>query len=333
MKIASTSVAMQSQHFTMQRTERTERLRSWTAPPMPTPRAAAAAASSSNAGPSEDASASGDVRLQLLKAVLEWLTGKPVKLLDTRQLQAPDSAAASAEPAPHADSAPPAPNGATGLTYQVHILRQEVERTDFAAQGTITTVDGRQIAFAVDISMSRSFSEQTDVNVRAGNARQQDPLVLNLGGAAAQLSTERMNFDLNGDGKAESVPMLAGGGAYLALDRNQDGKIGSGTELFGPTTGSGFAELAQYDSDGNGWIDENDPVFKQLRTWQPAADGGGRLATLADGKIGALFLGHQATVFQLRDMNNQELGTVRSSGVYLTESGQAGGLQQIDLTA
>jgi hypothetical protein len=333
MKIVSTSVAMQSQHFAMQRTERTETLRVRIEPPAPTPAISTAAASSPKIEPVEDANAPGDLRLQLLKAMLEWLTGKPVKLLATHQLRAPDSAPASSEAAPNADSSGPAPNGNPGLTYEVHVVRQEVERTDFAAQGTVTTADGRQIAFAVDIGMSRSFSEQTDVRLGAGSARRQDPLVVNLGGGAAQLSPARMNFDLNGDGRAESVPLLSGGSAYLALDRNLDGKIGSGAELFGPTTGSGFAELAQYDSDGNGWIDENDPVFKQLRTWSPDGDGGGRLASLADGKIGALFLGHQATEFQLRGINNEDLGTVRSSGVYLSESGQAGGLQQIDLTA
>ncbi|MEA3469756.1 MAG: hypothetical protein U9R57_16250 [Thermodesulfobacteriota bacterium] len=46
-------------------------------------------------------------------------------------------------------------------------------------------------------------------------------------------------------------------------------KINNGAELFGPTTGHGFQERAQYELDFIGWIDENDSIFSSLRIWKP----------------------------------------------------------------
>lgn len=43
--------------------------------------------------------------------------------------------------------------------------------------------------------------------------------------------------------------------------------VNNGSELFGPTNGNGFQELAEYDKDGNGWIDENDEIFGSLKIW------------------------------------------------------------------
>lgn len=55
------------------------------------------------------------------------------------------------------------------------------------------------------------------------------------------------------------------GSGFLALDRNQNGVVDDGSELFGTQSGDGFAHLALYDQDSNGWIDANDPVFDKLR--------------------------------------------------------------------
>lgn len=347
MKIASTAMAMQSRHHAMQRTEESQRLRVWIATPTLTTAAPAAPTAPSASSPKAEAGATApsDLRVQLLMAMLEWLTGKPVKVFDASQLQAPDSASAAGDapvPAP-ADGSGARQSAGFGAEYDYHASLQEAERTDFSALGNVTTADGRKIDFAVEVAMSRSYSEQIDVSLRlgdaqinarppAGNGQRKDPLVINLAGSAAQLSIERMSFDLDADGKKEEVPLLSGSSAYLALDRNGNGKIDSGAELFGPATGSGFTELAKYDADGNCWIDENDPIFQQLRTWRPAADGSGQLSSLKDQNVGALFLGSQETSFQLRSTRNEDLGAVRTTGVYLTESGQAGSLQQIDLT-
>jgi hypothetical protein len=126
--------------------------------------------------------------------------------------------------------------------------------------------------------------------------------------------------------------MFASGSGYLAFDLDGNGRIDSGKELFGPQSGNGFADLARLDTDGNDWIDENDADFDKLSVWTPSMAGAGDLRTLADLGIGALGLAHVASPFALRGSGNEDLGIVKASGLYLTEDGKAGNLQEIDLT-
>lgn len=125
------------------------------------------------------------------------------------------------------------------------------------------------------------------------------------------------------------MPLLGEGSGFLVLDAVGGGRVESGRQLFGPTSGDGFADLAAYDSDANGWIDEADPVFGRLGVWTPDAEGGGAVRSLAEAGVGALGLDRVATPFALKD--GTELGAVRSSGVYLREAGGAGTLQQVDV--
>lgn len=211
----------------------------------------------------------------------------------------------------------------------------ETESTQFAAQGTVRTADGREIRFSLQLDMQRSYRQESSFSLRLGDAVAVDPLVINFDGSAAQLQDLRFAFDLDSDGQTDNVPLLSGNRGYLALDLNHNSRIDNGRELFGPDTGNGFAELAAYDSDGNGWIDEADPVFQHLQVWTPSADGAegaGSLRTLADVGVGALSTNAVATPFALRTADNASLGTVRSTSAYLRENGSVGTVQQVDLT-
>jgi hypothetical protein len=143
----------------------------------------------------------------------------------------------------------------------------------------------------------------------------------------------QFQFDLNSDGTKEQIAFVAPGSGFLALDKNGDGTINNGSELFGPGTGNGFKDLAAYDSDGNGWIDENDAVFNNLRIWTKDSAGNDQLFTLSQKGVGALYLGNVATPFSVKDEQNALLGQVRSTGIFLQENGTVGTLQQVDLVA
>ena len=219
-----------------------------------------------------------------------------------------------------------------GLVYERSTTTTESEATSFSADGIIKTQDGQEINFSARLNMSREFVSQTNLRMTAGEPEKKDPLVINFNGNAAELSSTRFEFDIDSDGSTDQIAVLKSDSGYLALDKNGDGKINNGSELFGTKTGQGFSELAAYDEDKNNFIDENDAIYQKLRIWQHHEDGSEQLVALGDKNIGAIYLGHTTTPFKLKDTENQTLGEVTSTGVYLTEQGQAGSIQQIDLS-
>ena len=166
---------------------------------------------------------------------------------------------------------------------------------------------------------------------QSGSVELRDPLAINFNGKAAELTGTRFEFDLDVDGTVERIPGLAAGSAWLAFDRNGDGCINDGGELFGTRSGNGFADLACLDDDGNRWLDEADAAFGQLRLWEPGEVGTGTLTTLGERGIGAIYLGSAQTPFALTDAENEKRGYIRASGVYLHEDGGVGTVQQVDL--
>jgi hypothetical protein len=264
--------------------------------------------------------------------MVEMLTGRQIRVFSLQDIQPASAAPAIADP----DTAvqPAASGGPTGfgIEYDHHAVHVESEQTRFSAQGVVRTADGREVTFAVELSMTRSYREETTISVRAGDAVRKDPLVLNFHGNAAQLSDRRFAFDLDSNGTLEHIALLTSGSGYLAFDRNGNGRIDSGSELFGPATDSGFGELARLDGDGNGWIDENDDAFARLSVWTPDAEGDGTLESLAGRKVGAIALGSVDSPFQLRGAGNSDLGAIAASGLFLAEDGRVGSIQEIDLT-
>lgn len=288
----------------------------------------ARAAQQADALSAADDAATSDPRLSMLIRMIEFITGKPVKLMRLDDLQNPASASQGTAPT---SGAAANERAGFGIAYDYDATYSEYEETQFSANGKVRTADGSEIDFSLQFSMTRSYSETVSERFRAGDAVLKDPLILDFGGSAASLSDVRFRFDLDGDGTKEDVP-LPGGSGILAFDRNGNGRIDDGKELFGPTTGNGFAELAALDADGNGWLDENDPAFASLRLWSPTADGGGSLKSLKEAGVGAFYLGRVDTPFSLNNAANETLGVMRATSIYLREDGSVGTVSQVDLS-
>lgn len=218
----------------------------------------------------------------------------------------------------------------TTITQSRESIFREEEHTRFSAQGKVLTSDGREIDIELDIGMSREF-ESTELAQSIKVLK--DPLVVNFDGPAVALDDQRtFIFDIDMDGEEDQLSQLQTGSGFLALDKNGDGIINDGSELFGAQSGNGFADLAEYDEDGDGFIDEDDAVFSQLRIWVPGDEGESELFALLDKDVGAIHLNHVDTEFALNRLaDNENMGYVRSSGVFLKESGGVGSVQQIDL--
>jgi hypothetical protein len=113
------------------------------------------------------------------------------------------------------------------------------------------------------------------------------PIVIDILGNGFNLTNAQngVNFDINGDGITDRIAWSSANSddAWLALDRNNNGTIDSGKELFGNSTQqpappagemkNGFLALAVFDKlanggNGDGKINRLDTVFANLRLWQ-----------------------------------------------------------------
>lgn len=282
-------------------------------------------------------SAEDRLRISLIQSLIRNLTGKDIEF-SIIDLRLPKQSTVEAQPVQ-----PTQPVTATiqplevpvqaSLDYQVSESFYQQEQTAFQATGQVTSADGKQIQIDISVNMSRELLQHREFSLQLGGALK-DPLVISFDGKAAELSQERFEFDLTLDGQQELIPKLAGNAAFLALDRNGDAHINDGSELFGATTGDGFAELAEHDDDGNGWIDENDAIFEHLQLWLKPGEGNSQqLISLKDAGLGAIYLGNADTPFTLNgSLGEERLGVIRSSGIYLSEQGKAGLIQQVDLS-
>jgi len=166
------------------------------------------------------------------------------------------------------------------------------------------------------------------------------PILINVGGHSFDLTdaTGGVNFDLNNDRKLEHLSWTSASSddAWLVLDRNGNGTIDNGTELFGNFTPqsatsetNGFRALAEYDKptkggNDDGIIDGRDAVFAKLRLWQDTNHNGisesDELHPLSESSIEAISLDYKESrhrdrygnVFRYRakiyGANHQELG-------------------------
>jgi hypothetical protein len=283
-----------------------------------------------------------DPRMLTLARMIEAITGMRIRVIQMKDLQGSTAGthaqAAETKPpqsAPAASGQAPADADADwGLLYERQVTHTEMESVSVQTSGQVKTADGRTIDFQLDLSVTSMQSTSLSESLRLGNAKLKDPLVIHFDGAVGELRNVAFQFDLDADGTADSMPFVGTGSGFLALDANGNGQIDNGRELFGTQSGDGFADLAKFDADSNGWIDEADPAYEQLSVWRMDAAGKTHLQSLASVDVGALYLGRVASDMTLREAGvGQQLGQLRSTGMYLTNAGQAGALQQIDLVA
>lgn len=157
--------------------------------------------------------------------------------------------------------------------------------------------------------------------------------MINLDTDIGSVSDQKFFFDLDTDGKEEGDFFCGQRAAdFWHWTATADGKINDGSELFGTKSGDGFKDLAAYDADGNGWIDENDAIFSQLKIWTKDEDGKDKLISLKDADVGAIYLGNADTQFSLKDEDHKLNGEIKKTGIYLHESsGEVGTVNHVDL--
>ena len=263
---------------------------------------------------------------------------KPNSVLDLRSRSPRIAVSNNSTPTSAADivQAKPIMRTSTGGTMWTKISATsasvtEYESTTFASKGIVQTEDGRNIDFNVSFSMSRACEAHFN-SLEVSNYILTDPLVINLDTDMTEISDQKFFFDIDSDGKEEEISELGAGSGFLALDKNGDGIINDGSELFGTKSGDGFKDLAAYNEDGNHWIDENDSIFHKLKIWMKDEDGNDILLDLKQADIGAIYLKNADTEYSFKDESLNTNGVMRKTGVYLKESsGKVGTMSHVDL--
>lgn len=265
------------------------------------------------------------IKLKIIERFINILTGKKVRFKtlnrsDLATLMMPNSSESNTS------------SLSQRPTFQISHNRLETnlesEKLLFTATGVIKTADGREIDFDTEMFVSRELATLSNISTDAGKPI--DPLVINFNGPAAGITETKFSFDLDVDGIEEMIPFVSDGSGLLALDLNKDNTINDGTELFGAITGNGFDELSKYDLDENGWIDESDQIFNQLRIWTKDTDGHDSLLALGQKGVGAIYLGNVDAQFSVKNQENQLLGQYQKAGVFIREDGTVGTMQQVD---
>jgi hypothetical protein len=137
------------------------------------------------------------------------------------------------------------------------------------------------------------------------------PIILDIEGDSLTFSSadEGVVFDIDADGELDQVAWTLAGedDSWLAIDRNRNGLIDDGSELFGtavdPATGDekiGFGALSLLDTSGNGWIDAEDAQFGELLLWQDANHDGRstplEVASLSEAGVTAISLDYKSSM-------------------------------------
>ncbi|QKQ26891.1 VCBS repeat-containing protein [Candidatus Reidiella endopervernicosa] len=177
-------------------------------------------------------------------------------------------------------------------SFDLSAETQIFESTDitiFAADSVIEIEYVRFEAVSIDIEMSEDrlsvsinrtefeqFSLRQSSNIEQP-VRRADPLALDLDGNGIQTTgiENGVNFDINADGILDRTSFITGNDAMLAFDRNGNGHIDDGRELFGDQNGheNGFMALADYDKNGDGRIDRKDEIYSKLKLLQIDSSG------------------------------------------------------------
>jgi hypothetical protein len=197
------------------------------------------------------------------------------------------------------------------------------QTVDFTTQAKVVT-PSKEFSLNLEISFHKELYEEYSSKLILGDIDLIDPLVINYDediNPFDNLSKLKFEFDLNNDGTKELIPLLKNGAGFLAHDKNNNGSIDNGSELFGPQSNDGFKELSAFDSDKNQWIDENDTNFSQLKIWQIDDNGNNNLVSLLELGVGAIYLEDVKSNFQYQNSIAKVDAIQKGNGVFIKEDG------------
>ncbi len=210
--------------------------------------------------------------------------------------------------------------------------------TNLAPSQALTTEEmsaslARRNSYELNLRFKQTTTEEGRIGISLEElgVKKVDPLVLDLSGEGVQLTEAGKGaiFDITADGKLDSTAWVKGNTALLTYDRNGNGVIDNGSELFGDQNGAadGFAELAKYDNNGDRKISFLDPVFKALKLYRDL-NGDGKMSKSEFSSLNELGIKALNLNFN-RDSSDINGNSLILNGSFEREDGSTGQLADV----
>jgi hypothetical protein len=175
------------------------------------------------------------------------------------------------------------------------------------------------------------------------------PLILDLDGDGVETisTTAGVHFDHDKNGFSESTGWVGKDDGLLVLDRDGNGEIDSGSELFGNKTtvssgqkaANGFLALDEFDENNDGVFDSRDGKFSELNVWVDRDSNGavdaGELLTLSQAGVAAINLSYSepgkldANGNVPRNVIDSNGNEHRQLGTYIRADGSSGAIEDV----
>lgn len=171
--------------------------------------------------------------------------------------------------------------------------------------GSLTIRDYNKDQSSLQIVLTEEEDEDDETPETDDAESRTSPIVIDLDGDGIEtLGVGASYFDLDGDGLSERSGWVGADDGLLVHDRNGDGRVSSGTELFGnhsllandEQAQNGFQALAEYDDNGDGLVDAQDASYAALKVWRDLNGNGtsdaGELQGMADAGVVSIGTGY-----------------------------------------
>ncbi|MBD9426959.1 calcium-binding protein [Pseudomonas sp. PDM15] len=216
-------------------------------------------------------------------------------------------------------------------------LKEQLHLQDISSISIAMLVDFGIDYYNKNVSLGGAIYDliHDDVNVELGLASQtMSPMVVDLDGDGIETfgAEGQVLFDHDGDGNKHGSGWVNPDDGLLVLDRNGNGSIDNGHELFGENTlladGSkakdGFEAMQAVDSNADGKLDASDAVWADLRVWRDLNGDGisqsGELLTLQEVGIESIGTGSDGKTKDLGNDNH-----IDGFGTFQWDANRGGG--------
>jgi len=217
-----------------------------------------------------------------------------------------------------------------GDLLSVEEWQSHEQQLNYQVQGKFN-INDNELSLNYNFALSSKRTSYSKIEMSA--AALKDPLIVQFGSQGLGDIKGQKDFAINQDDTLDNLPIFSGDVGYLVYDKNNNQQADNGSELFGPKTGQGFAELALLDSNKNGFIDAEDQQFEQLFLWQPSDEDEqtAQWISLKDAKIQAISLSAINTPFDFYDQHGQIQAQLRQSSFAISDDGYGRGVHQVDV--